>query len=64
MTNIDDIRDRPTIRLWPETAELLGISKDLAYKGAADGTIPVIRVGRRLIVPTGRLLEMLGASNV
>ncbi|MFB9618843.1 helix-turn-helix domain-containing protein [Brooklawnia cerclae] len=57
---IDDVRGRATIRVWPEAAELLGISKDAAYRAAAAGQIPTLRLGRRLLVPVPKLLEMLG----
>lgn len=63
MTTIADVRDRPTIRVWPEAAQLLGVSKDAAYKAASVGEIPVIRVGRRLLVPTAALLRMLGVDD-
>jgi len=63
MITIDDVRGRATIRVWPEAAELLGISKDAAYRAAAAGQIPTLRLGRRLLVPVPKLLEMLGASS-
>jgi excisionase family DNA binding protein len=48
----------------PEAARLLGIGRNLAYEIAArDGEIAgvtVIRVGRRLLIPLARLLEVLG----
>ncbi len=44
-----------------EAGELLGISRQSAYRAAA-GELPALRVGRRLIVPTARLLEMLGVA--
>ncbi len=51
----------------PEAAQLLGIGRNLAYEIAArDGEIagvPVIRVGRRLLIPLARLLEVLGLDN-
>ncbi len=51
----------------PEAARLLGIGRNLAYEIAArDGEIagvPVIRVGRRLLIPLARLLEVLGLDD-
>jgi len=48
----------------PEAAQLLGIGRNLAYETAARGGeiagVPVIRVGRRLLIPLARLLEVLG----
>lgn len=35
----------------PEFAEAIGISRASAYQRAAEGIIPTVRVGRRLIVP-------------
>jgi len=43
-----------------QAAEILGLSKVSAYNAAHSGEIPVIRVGRRLIVPTAKLLAALG----
>jgi len=43
----------------PEAADLLGISRAKAYEAARNGDIPAIRLGRRLIVPRARLMEML-----
>jgi excisionase family DNA binding protein len=42
-------------------ATLLGISRGLAYQGVQDGSIPSVRVGRRVLVPVARLYrELLG----
>jgi excisionase family DNA binding protein len=43
-----------------EAGRLLGIGRGLAYEAARSGQIPTIRLGRRLLVPRGRLLELLG----
>lgn len=45
-----------------ETAEKLGISRGLAYEAVANGEIPVVRVGRRLLVPVAALEKMLETS--
>ena len=45
-----------------QTAELLGISRGLAYEAVKDGTIPSVRLGRRILVPRDGLLRMLGAD--
>lgn len=50
---------RPTMTV-EQAGELLGLSRSSAYRGAARGEIPTIRVGRRLLVPTAKLLDMLG----
>ena len=35
----------------PETAEVLGISRALAYELIARKQLPAVRLGRRLVVP-------------
>jgi excisionase family DNA binding protein len=46
-----------------DAARLLGISRGLAYEAARRGDLPVIRLGRRLLVPRARLLELVGAPS-
>lgn len=43
-----------------EAARLLGVSRGLAYQAARDGQLPTIRLGRRLLVPRGPLLALVG----
>lgn len=45
-----DIEKRLCLTL-PEVAERLGISRNFAYELARRGEIPVIRFGKRLLVP-------------
>lgn len=56
------MHDLPLTLTVEEAGELLGISRQSAYRAAAAGELPALRVGRRLIVPTARLLEMLGVA--
>jgi len=49
----------PTLSI-ERTAKLLGLSRSSAYRAAASGQLPTLAFGRRLFVPTVRLLEMLG----
>jgi len=51
--------ERPTLNVWPETGQILGLSKASTYLAVQTGEIPVIRVGRRLLVPTAALRRML-----
>lgn len=47
----------------PEAAALLGLSRDLGYDAALDGSLPTVRLGkRRRIVPLGALSELSGLS--
>ena len=47
-----------------DAARLLGISRGLAYEAVRRGEIPVIRLGRRLLVPRLRLLELVGSPEM
>ena len=42
-----------------EVAKLLGISRGTAYEAAGTGKIPVIKIGRRLLVPSKGLMKLL-----
>lgn len=52
--------DLPPTMSIPQAAVILGISRRSAYRAAANDELPTIKVGRRLLVPTARLLAMLG----
>lgn len=43
----------------PEAAEVLGIGRTAAYDAARTGQIPVIKIGKRLLVPKIALERML-----
>ena len=51
---------------WPltvtvsEAAHALGISRSAGYRADKKGELETIRIGRRLLVPTAKLREMLG----
>lgn len=47
----------------PEAGELLGIGRAAAYAAARSGELPVLRIGRKVLVPRARLLAMLGEPN-
>lgn len=51
----------PTITV-ERAAEVLGISRSSAYRAATNGQLPTIKVGRRLLVPSARLLQLLGVT--
>jgi excisionase family DNA binding protein len=46
-----------------EAAKLLGISRAFAYELVSRGELPVIRLGRRIVVPKVALLELVGMSS-
>jgi excisionase family DNA binding protein len=58
--NEDELSELPPTISVGHAAKLLGVSRSAAYRAAASGQLPTISFGRRLLVPTSRLLEMLG----
>ena len=56
--------DEPATITITEAAALLGIGRNQAYQAAARGELPVLRLGRRLLVPTAPLRRMLGVVAV
>lgn len=55
-------KDLPPTMNVEEAGEMLGISRRSAYRAAANGELPALRIGRRLLVPTAQLLDLLGIS--
>ena len=47
-----------------EAGELLGLSRAFAYELVARGELPVVRFGRRIVVPKAALLELLGSASL
>ncbi|MFN2591358.1 MAG: helix-turn-helix domain-containing protein [Candidatus Dormibacteria bacterium] len=47
-----------------DTCRLLGLSRSAGYRAVTAGQIPTVKIGRRLYVPTPRLLALLGAITV
>jgi excisionase family DNA binding protein len=46
----------------PEAARQLGIGTNSAYKAAAAGQIPTVRIGDRILVPRAALAAMLAKA--
>jgi len=46
----------------PEAAELLGFSRNFGYELARTKQIPIIRFGKRMLVPKVAFHKMLGVS--
>lgn len=55
----DLLETRLTVTV-PEAARLLSISRSTAYSAARAGQLPTVRMGRRLLVPTHALRDLLG----
>ena len=50
----------PSTLTVEQASEILGLPARTTYRGAARGETPALRIGRRVLVPTGRLLDLLG----
>lgn len=61
--SLDDLKGRATCTV-PEAAEVLGIGRGTGYEAAASGDLPVLHVGRRLLVPVAKLRSLLGVEPV
>ena len=59
---IPDPRTEPTISV-ERAGALLSLSRPSAYEAANRGDIPIIRIGRRMLVPTAKILAMLGLAD-
>ncbi len=58
---MDDERLTYTVE---EAGKVLGIGRGLAYELARSGDIPVVRLGRRMLVPRAALKAMLEGRTV
>ena len=60
----DEIRALPPVRDVPTAGRLLGLGRSAAYDLILAGAwpTPVLRLGRRLRIPTAPLLALLGLS--
>jgi excisionase family DNA binding protein len=50
----------PLLLRVEQACQLLGISRSAGYRAATAGDLPILRLGRRIYVPTALLLAMLG----
>jgi excisionase family DNA binding protein len=60
----EDLVERQTLTV-EEAARLLGISRTSAYEAVRRGELPVLRIGRRYVVPRvalERMLDQVGLS--
>lgn len=47
---------RPTLTV-AEAAEILGVCERTIYRAVRAGTVPNVRYGRRIVIPTGEFLR-------
>ncbi len=54
--------ERPALSV-AETADLLGISRWLVQQAVRDGSLPSMRVGRRILIPKVQLDALLAGTS-
>jgi excisionase family DNA binding protein len=45
-----------------QAGQLLGLSRAASYRAVHNGAIPTIQIGRRMLVPAGKLAATLGVD--
>ena len=56
---LDQRWDRRSTLSVEEAAEVLGLSRAAAYLAANSGNLPIVRIGRRMVVPRFALEKLL-----
>jgi excisionase family DNA binding protein len=56
--DMPDPGSKPTLTV-DEVSSIIGCSRSSAYEAVRRGELPSLRIGRRLLIPTARLREML-----
>lgn len=61
---LPDPIETPTLDLWPDACRLIGCGRSAGYEAVKTGTwpTPIIRVGKRIRVPTAAILRVLAAD--
>lgn len=55
-----NLQQLPPLISVEEAGHILGMSRRTAYRHAEEGHIPTVRFGRRIHVPSAKLLALLG----
>ncbi|GAP57295.1 hypothetical protein AHiyo1_01190 [Arthrobacter sp. Hiyo1] len=55
---VQDILSKPTATV-EEAGRVLGIGRRQAYEGVRQKEIPSLRIGKRIVIPTRRLIAMI-----
>jgi hypothetical protein len=56
--------ERQTMRLWPDAGRTLGLGRLATYEAAKRGEIPILHLGRRLLVPRRALDRLLNGPDL
>lgn len=54
--------DQPLVLTVEEAAVLLRVSRGLAFAAVRAGTIPHLRIGRRILIPRAAFYDLLSAD--
>ena len=57
---VKELRANPTVPVYPDCAEALGVGRHAAYRACRDGSVRYIVVGRKWRVVSADLLRLLG----
>jgi hypothetical protein len=57
---LEEIRRKPTVKVWPTAGRALGMGRGSAYAAAARNEIDVIRFGRSVRAVSASLRQRLG----
>jgi excisionase family DNA binding protein len=60
---LDEVRQLPAVLSVEEAGRVVGLKRSAAYDAVRRGELPTITFGRRVLVPTGRLLALLGLEH-
>lgn len=62
LEDLPDPRRRPALPIV-EAGGWVGLGRTASYEAAKRGELPTLRFGRRLMVPTAKLLALLGLDS-
>jgi hypothetical protein len=57
---LEEIRRKPTVKVWPHAGRALGIGRGATYAAAARNEIDVIRIGHSVRAVSASLRKRLG----
>lgn len=58
-----NLQELPPLISVEEAGNILGMSRRTAYRHAEEGHIPTVRFGRRIRVPSAKLMALLGLES-
>jgi excisionase family DNA binding protein len=62
MDSPNEFDQLPAVLTIEEAARLLRLGRNTAYDAARSGELPVVRIGRRLLVPRDGLMRLLESA--